>query len=112
MIVDTVKKRKRMKGRKFRLGATVGKGRKGIQSGRDTLGSSTELEVIFFFFKSLEWVSNYSCDSLYLFRCIRYVIIKCQKKFFRFEFFCPLGKVPGTHMHVRQPILTLPISVA
>lgn len=49
MIVDTVKKRKRMKGRKFRLGATVGKGRKGIQSGRDTLGSSTELEVIFFF---------------------------------------------------------------
>lgn len=100
-----------MKRRKFRLVAALGKGRKGIQSGRDTLVSSTELEVNFFL-KSLEWVSNYSCDSLYLFRCIRYVIRKCQKKFFRFEFFCPLGKVPGTQMHVRQPILPLPISVA
>lgn len=46
--MDTVKKTKRMKGRKFRLVATLGKGRKGIRSGRDTLGSSTELEMIFF----------------------------------------------------------------
>ena len=46
--VDAVKKRRRMKGRKFRVVTTLGKGRKGIRSGRDTLGSSTELEMIIF----------------------------------------------------------------